>query len=142
MNRLSPSHFALLEAKCVYTRFDILAITETFLHPKIDDSHLSLDGFNFYRAGREGMDGGGVGVYVRDDFTAEVLAASEPLSENKPEYIILQVATTHTKILFAAIYRRSPAEFPHEFLSRLSTYLRHYSSVIITGHFNINIDPP
>ena len=68
MIRLSPSHYALLEAMCVDTRFDILAITETFLHPNIDDSHLSLDGFNFYRADREGVDGDGVGVYVRDNF--------------------------------------------------------------------------
>ena len=142
MNRLPPSHFALVEAKCVDTRFDILAITETFLHSNMDDSHLSLDGFNFYRADREGMDGGGVGVYVRDDFTVEVLAAYEPLSENKSEYIILQIVTTHTKILFAAIYRRPPADYPLEFLSRLSIYLPHYSSVIITGDFNINMATP
>ena len=64
MNRLSPSHFALLEAKCVDAHYDIITVTETFLHPIMDDSHLSLDGFNFYRADREGMYGGGVGVYV------------------------------------------------------------------------------
>ena len=35
------------------------------------------------------MDGGGVGVYVRDDFAVEILATSEPLFDNKPEYLIL-----------------------------------------------------
>ena len=32
------------------------------------------------------MGGGGVGVYVRDDFAVEILATSEPLFDNKPEY--------------------------------------------------------
>ena len=142
MNRLSPTHFALLEAKCHDTRFDILAITETFLHPNMDDSHLSLDGYNFYRADREGMGGGGIGVYVRNDFAVEILAASKPLFGNKPEFIILQVTSRHTKILFAALYRRPPAEYPIDFLTCLSTYLPHFSSVIITGDFNINMAIP
>ena len=64
------------------------------------------------------------------------------LFENKPEYRILQVTTTHTKILFGPIYRRPPAEYPLEFLSCLTTYLRHFSSFIITGDFNINMATP
>ena len=87
-----------------------------------------------------------MGVYVRDDFTVEILATSKPLSQkqpqNKPEFLILQVSTTHTKILFAAIYRRPPADYPHDFLSCLSTYLSHFSSVIITGDLNINMANP
>ena len=55
--RLSLSHFALLMAKCTDTRFDILAIIGIFLHQNMDDSDLNLDGFNFYRADREGMIG-------------------------------------------------------------------------------------
>ena len=78
-------------------------------------------------------------VYMYVITSVEVLAASEPRSENKPVYIILQVGTTHTKVLIAAIYRRPPADFPLEFLSRLFTYLPHYSSVIITGVFNMNM---
>ena len=93
VNRLSPTHFALLEIKCVDTRFDFLAIAETFLHPNMDDSHLSIDGFNFYRADRREMDGGGVGIYVLDDFAVKTLAASKTTFENKPEYLILQITT-------------------------------------------------
>ena len=63
----------------------------------MNDSHLSLEGFNFYRADREGMDCGGVGIYVRNDFAVETLAASKPISEIKPEYLILQITTLHTK---------------------------------------------
>ena len=142
MSRLSPTDFALLEAKCDDTRFDILAITETFLHTNMDDSHLSFNGYNFYRADREGTDGGGVGVYVRNDFAVEILAASKPLFENKPEFIILQVTSPQTKILFSALYRRPPAEYPIDFLPCLSTYLPHFSSVINTGDFNINMAIP
>ena len=107
-------------------------------------THLSLDGFNFYRADREGMDGGGVGVrrYMHDDFAVEILDASKPEFDNTPEYIILQVTTSHTKILFAAIDHSPPADYPLEFLSCLSTYFRHLSSVIITGDFNINMATP
>ena len=84
--------------------------------------------------------------YVRDDFAVEILAASKPLSQNqlqyKTEFLILQISTTHTKILFAAIYRRPPADYPLDFLSCLSTYLSHFSSVTITGDLNINVATP
>ena len=102
----------------------------------MDDSHLTLDGYNFYRANREGMDGGGVGIYVRDDFAVVILATSEP------EYLILQITTSQTKILFAAVYRRPPSDYPDELLSSLSTYLPHFHSAIITGDFNINMATP
>ena len=37
---------------------------------------------------KEGMGGGGVKLYVRDTFSVEVLASSDPLIDNTLEFII------------------------------------------------------
>ena len=107
----------------------------------MDDSHLSLDGFNFYRADREGIDGGGVGVYIRDDFAVEILATSELLFANKLEYFILEVLPSRKKFILA-VYCQQPADYPHKCLARLFTYLRHFSFVIITQYVNMNMAAP
>ena len=77
MNVLFPSHFVLLDAKVAESSFDAIAISETKINPLASDSHHALDGFNFFHVDREGMGGGGVGLYVRDTFSVEVLACSD-----------------------------------------------------------------
>ena len=99
-------------AKGVDTHIDILTMTETFQHRNMDDFYFSPDDFNFYLADRKGIDGGGVDVFVRDDFAVKILAVSDPLFHNKSGYLILKITTSETKILFAAIYRRPPADYP------------------------------
>ena len=37
------------------------------------------------------MGGGGVGLYIRDTFSVEVLADSDPLYDNTHEYIICEL---------------------------------------------------
>ena len=58
------------------------------INPLANDSHLALDGFNFFHVDCEGMGGRGVGLYVRDSFSVEILFGSEPLYNNTPEFII------------------------------------------------------
>ena len=43
---------------------NILGLCETFLNDNIDDSILSIDGFNFERRDRNGQLGGGILVYI------------------------------------------------------------------------------
>ena len=142
MNGLSPSHFALLEAKVTATYYDAIAISETKINPLAHDSHLTLDGFNFFHVDREGMGGGGVGLYVRDTYSVDVLASSDPHFDNTPEYLICEIKKGQLKLLFAAIYRRPHAAYPIRFFDHISTYLPHFTSIIITGDFNINMALP
>ena len=142
MNGLFPTHFALLEAKVNDSHFDAIAISETKINPLACDSHLVLDGFNFFHIDREGMGGGGVGLYVRDTYSVQVLANSEPRYDNTPEFIICEVRRNQLKLLLAVVYRRPHAAYPIHFFNCLANYLPHFPSVIITGDFNMNMALP
>ena len=104
VNSQFPSHFALLETKVAESRFDAIAISETKVNLHANDSHLALDGFNFFHIDGEGMGGGGIGLYVRDPFNVEILAGSKPLHDNTPEFIICEMKKDQLKLLFAAVY--------------------------------------
>ena len=70
----------------------------------MNDSHLALDGFNIFHINREGMGGSGVGLYIRDTFSVDVLAGSDVLYDNTPEFptifqLPLNLPTYHTSIL-------------------------------------------
>ena len=55
---------ALLSANPV----DLIAITESWLHKDIEDSLLHINGFNLFRKDRTTRRGGGVCVFLRDEF--------------------------------------------------------------------------
>ena len=88
-------------------------ISETKINPLASDLYLALDGFNFIHVDREGMGGGGVGLYVHDTYSVEVLACSDPLYNNTLEYIIRELKKGELRLLFADVYRRPHASYPH-----------------------------
>ena len=68
-----------------------MAVTVTFLIPVESDAVVALDDFNFYRLDKVGCGGGGVGIYVRNYISVNVLAHSDPIYDNTPEYLILEL---------------------------------------------------
>ena len=85
------------------------------------------------------MGGGGVGRYVRDTFSVEVLASSDPQYDNSPEFIICEIRKDQLRLLFAALYRRPHAAYLIHVFDCLSNHLPHFPSVIITCDFNMNM---
>ena len=88
------------------------------------------------------MGGGGIGVYVHDHYSVNILASSDTLYANKPEYLILEIDISYTKLRFAVIYPRPHAAYLFSFFKCLSAYLLHFTSVIVTGDFNMNMATP
>ena len=86
--------------------------------------------------------GGGVGLCVPDSFNVEILAGSEPLYDNTPEFIICEIKKDQLKLLFATVYRRPHAAYPINFFNCLANYLPHFTSIIITGDLTINMAFP
>ena len=88
------------------------------------------------------MGGGGVGLYVRDTYSVEILCTSDPIYDNSPEFIICEIKKDQLRLLFAAVYRRPHASYPIHFFDCLSIHLANFSSVIIAGDFNMNMALP
>lgn len=142
VNRLNcHSHFLLLEAQAYDNAYDVLAVTETFLNDRVSDSHLALKGYNFFRQDRIGHPGGGGGVafYVREYYSVKILASSNHVFDNSPEFIITEIKSDEIKILLAVVYRRPTGRAPFHFLNRLSPFLSKYTYTIVTGDFNANL---
>lgn len=119
--------------------YDIVAVTETFLDENISDPHLALAAYNFFRQDRIGFEGGGVAFYARKSFTVKILASSNYVFNNAPEYIIAEIKKSLSELLFAVVYRRPPGLSPHHCFELLATYTPNYNFTIVTGDFNADL---
>ncbi|KAJ8685571.1 hypothetical protein QAD02_021364 [Eretmocerus hayati] len=119
--------------------YDIVAISETILAPSDLFDPYNISGYIFFCHVRAGKDGGGVGFHARSEFAVNILHQFESVLVNKLEYLIAEIKFKNMKMLFATVYRRPPATYPHDFMDALSPPLPLYEHTVVTGDFNINI---
>ena len=115
------THFHLLGAHVTDNFYDVVAVIEKFLTPVESDAVVALDDFNFYRLDKIDCGGGGVGIYVRNYISVNILAHSDPTYDNTPEYLILQLTSGLNKVLFSVVYRRPHAAYTLEFFERVAS---------------------
>ena len=122
------------------TDFDILAFSETWLHPDIHTNDLLIPEFMPpERKDRLRDRHGGVMIYVKDTLFYKRRYDLEPLNT---ECIWIEIHLNHTRILFGLFYR--PPNSDMAYFSRiedsislaLDTQVR---NIIVTGDFNFNM---
>ncbi|KAJ8684975.1 hypothetical protein QAD02_020768 [Eretmocerus hayati] len=79
-----------------------------------------------------GQLGGGVGLYIKNQLNARILACSEPEFDNTPEYLIAEIACCDKKLLCAVVYRRPEGMYPKQFVDTLSNFMPPYMNVVVT----------
>ena len=121
--------------------FDIVAMTETWLHRNYQDRELQHDEYNVYRKDRNNQRGGGVLIAVRNHITC----IHRTDLEVEAEMIALEICPNPTTcILFSVFYK--PPGTDESFLVYFRDFLVKYSrtglaSLVVTGDFNFpNID--
>lgn len=131
MNSLR-AHLDLIETTLSDSAFHVLAITETWLTPLVPTECLTIPNYNLIRNDRKIYDkdgtrflqGGGVGCYVHDSISHKVLALSDNVDINSPEYLILEIKTASSPpMLFTVLYRRPHGHLFSEFILK-STHIR------------------
>ncbi|MCG8046285.1 MAG: reverse transcriptase family protein [Candidatus Thiodiazotropha endolucinida] len=122
------------------TDFDILAFSETWLHPDIHTNDILIPEFKPpERKDRQRDRHGGVMLYVKDTLFYKRRQDLEPLNT---ECIWIEIHLNQNRILFGLFYR--PPNSDAAYLSRiedsisiaLDTQIR---NVIVTGDFNLNM---
>ena len=117
----------------------IVAVTETWLHSAIFDAEVTHDfpGYSLFRCDRDGRQGGGVALYVRDDLTCETLGS---IDNGVCELLVVQIHQLNTVV--AVLYRPPDtriAEFT-PILSQLDTLLCELQdptpNIVLMGDFN------
>ena len=83
------------------------AITETWLNDKIDNSEISIEGYNLFRCDRSQRANGGSALYIKGNLcTKEVLNISNSFCE------AIVVTITELKLILGVIYR--PPKCPYD----------------------------
>ena len=120
--------------------FDILAFSETWLHPNIQTTDLLfLDFKPPERKDRTGDRHGGVMIYVKDSLFYKRRYDLEP---RNLECIWIEIQLNHTRVLFGLFYR--PPNSDAAYLSNIEDSISlaldtQINNIIITGDFNLDI---
>lgn len=135
-------HFDEFRLHFAARAYHIICLSETWLRSEITDSMVTLRGYTLLRRDRVGVVGGGVGVYVRQDVRARVIAESAGC-RGEPEFMLLQVTVLgQAKILLGVVYRPPGAGSLRQFEGVFTAFLPEFRHVIVMGDFNHNVDVP
>lgn len=120
-------------------KFDILALSETWLNDSVDTKSLMIADFNFVRVDRNtGARGGGVSLYIHNRFRFELLDIP---NNSNIEQLFIKIQYNGISFVTAVVYK--PPHMPYKlFIDALETSLTHALSycedVICLGDVNVN----
>ena len=122
-------------------KFDIIAVSETWLKTNDDINTFSLNGFKTEFVHRESKKGGGVIIYTNEKFKTTKLDVLSFSQRNFMEAIALEIEFNNQKINVACIYK-PPKVNVKTFTDKFKDYVESLSTkneTYICGDFNINL---
>ena len=122
-------------------KFDIIALTETWLTQNDDLNFYNLEGYTIEHINRKQKLGGGIIIYVNNKLSTSRIENMSFSEHNYMDALALEVQLNNKKINVACIYR-PPSTNIHEFNNRFSSYVELLSAKnesYICGDFNIDL---
>lgn len=118
------------------SNLDFLCLSETWLHSNSPSAAIDVPGYKVFRRDRPKGKGGGVMIYIKDNFHCNQIKWS---SDNNLECIAL-IVTLATQMSFVLVQHRPPSS-NNRFYEDLKNILKECLSrkeIILMGDFNIN----
>ena len=141
------AHFNMVRQDVIDREMHIYTYSETNLKPAYPTELLKIPGYLLFRQDRQGLrktKGGGLGMYVRDDFVCD-LNKWDHLNQIKDssEMLWVTVKPGGTKKLIIGIVYRPPDGEQGEFLTDIrekleQIHLNHHEAHIL-GDFNLDV---
>lgn len=122
--------------------FDVICLSETWLNDGISDDIISINNYKIYRNDRLNRPGGGVAVFVKDNFNVRVI--SNHLCINI-EHLRLEVIINNTRLILAVVYRpptQPLADFLNSFEEVMGYSIISSDNIICCGDFNVDFLKP
>nr|CAH7765172.1 unnamed protein product [Callosobruchus chinensis] len=117
-------------------KFDILAISETWLNDQFSSRDLMMDGYNLIRKDRSFGRGGGVLLYVFDKFKYDVIATSCDI-----EQLFVKVVYNRYSFVAGVVYKPLQTSYKY-FIDSLETSftlaMSYADNIFCTGDVNVN----
>ncbi|XP_072020235.1 uncharacterized protein [Amphiura filiformis] len=140
------SKSAVLVDSILDHKFDLVAITETWLKPDDSTADFTPDGYTFTHIPRVSKRGGEVGLLFRSNMNIAMHTFDQLKSF---ESIHCEISDISQSLRLVIIYRPQKKstgcsfnDFINDFHTLMDFYVLHKSSLIITGDFNIHMDVP
>lgn len=120
----------------------VLCITETWLKPLHSHKMVLIDGYRVVRHDRKRSNktrGGGICLYIKENFTFRIIAKSAPDSILEFMFVEVKSKTLTDTLCIGCVYNPPKNNDLSEFSLAIDQHLTHYCNVVITGDFNFNI---
>ena len=124
------------------TDFDAVSISESWLRSRTPKDRFEINGYNIFRNDRKNKRGGGVCLYVREEYQCKRIKI--PNSPQSPEMLWVEVNVNHHKIAIGTLYKAPniPCKTFYDAYDSLVYIFSRYEDPILTGDFNVNMLNP
>ena len=120
--------------------FDIIAVTETWLSCDVDSNRLNINGYNLFRSDRPQGRGGGVAIYIKNEFVFHQIQLTTNITNL--ENLFITIKLKNENICIGVIYRPPQNNLNiciEEFDNLLSLLVPQYNKIVILGDVNVNL---
>lgn len=133
-------HIDAFKLFSLVNKYDIICMSETWLKDSMKNGMIALSGYYLLRCDRVGKNGGGVGVFIREDIRANIIESSCCPYKHEPKCLSVYVALPPvTKLLLAVAYRPSKAGNIARFAERSLKLFTAYKHSVIMGDLNSDL---
>lgn len=121
------------------TDFDAVSISESWLRSRTPKDRFMIDGYKIFRNDRKNKRGGGVCLYVREEYECKRIKI--PNTPESPEVLWVEVTVNHKKIAIGTLYKAPniPCKTFYDAYDSLVYIFSKYEDPILTGDFNVNM---
>ena len=142
--RSVPKHLDEIIKLFEETNLDCICVSETFIKAHTPQSLQKIPGFKFFKKNRISKNGGGIGIFVRDNLSQNTKVIKLPQTFTQPEALFLELTINNVKVAVGTIYK--PPKIPYGVFATIQESLAYittkYQHTIICGDFNINYLQP
>ena len=136
-------HYILAKETVLVNKLDIFTVSESWLDNTVSDIEVEFPGFNIYRLDREIKIGGGVCVFVKQDFKVECLQDLSFIAESGLHMLWVKIQIRNLKsFLICTVYRppnTSTTCFDTDLSVTLIEALSFNKPIFILGDLNCNV---
>ena len=140
------NHLVQVRELVVNEKPDILALSETWLNSSITNTEVNIQGYNIYRLDRKHKKGGGICIYVRNDFKSKVLKDLSFISPVGFHQLWVQAQVNKNKSLIVCATYRPPdctvSSVRDDLKPKFIEALLLGKEIIILGDLNCNLLDP
>ena len=129
--------FDQLEHYVTKRNYDIFCVTETWLHDRVPNSEVQIEGYKLFRKDRKVGEGGGELIYVRDSIRT---TTHEVLNDTDVESLWVEVKLPKIKSALVCCMYRQPKQISNQhyeaILDNIEQALSINDNIIILGDLN------